>query len=116
NHRLECGWSNVEVRREYKVIGKPAQTEGLCNSLLVRPPVISPAHIPDSSCLPRYALHLRSLHIRPGRYHGSPGRCRNPHRTSTQMKSFASALCLLFACAALHAQTTLWQPSPSHTQ
>jgi len=32
------------------------------------------------------------------------------------MKFLASALCLLFACASLHAQTTLWQPSPGHTQ
>ena len=37
------------------------------------------------------------------------------------MKSLTSALCLLFTCTTLHAQTsvahtTLWQPSPGHTQ
>ena len=32
------------------------------------------------------------------------------------MKAVAPALCLLFACASLHPQTALWQPSPGHTQ
>jgi acetyl esterase/lipase len=32
------------------------------------------------------------------------------------MKAVSLALCLLFASVGLHAQTTVWQPSPGHTQ
>ena len=32
------------------------------------------------------------------------------------MKFLISSLCFLLTCAALHTQTTVWQPSPGHTQ
>src|SRR6185312_2924649 len=44
DHRLKRRRSYVEVRRQHEIVRQPAQAESLRNPLLVRPPVISPAH------------------------------------------------------------------------